>query len=133
MHEITIDFEMLGDTDEYSEMKKMERVLLYDTVHAVNERIGLDKTVEVTELEWDAIREKVAALKLSNVGEIVSRSVTGFTVVNRSISGNKLTDEAGDELVGRAVDRAFEESGEYTDSKVGQLRSWVNTHFQPIS
>ncbi len=134
VHEITIDFEMLGDTDEYSEMKKMQRVLLYDTVHATNKRIGLnDVALEVTELEWDAIRGKVAAVKLSNVGEIVSRSVTGFTVVNRSISGNKLTDEAGDELVGRAVDRAFEESGEYTDSKVGQLRSWVNTHFQPIS
>ena len=137
VHEITIDFEQLGDTVEFAGMKGLEQVLLYDTVTAIDERIRLSVTVEVTELEWDAIRKKVTALKLSNVAAYAGKNVSGFNVLNNSITGQKLTDDAGEDLVGSAVDQAVEQAQENTTTAVNNMnsiiRQWVTDNFEPIS
>lgn len=99
VHEITIDFEMLGDTEEYKELKGLEEALMYDSVTAINEEIGLSATMEVTEIKYDSIREKLKSLKLSNVTNYRGRSVSGFNVFNNSITGNKLTDDAIDMIL----------------------------------
>ena len=104
VHEITIDFEMLGDTEEYKELKGLESVLLYDTVRAEDETIGLDMDLYVTELEWNPIREKVTALKLSNVKTRAGRNVTGYNVQTKSITPEKLTDDVTEEIVNQVVD-----------------------------
>ena len=131
IHEITVDFEQLGDTDEYKAIRDLEKVLLYDTVIVKDERVGIDTELEVTELEWDIIREKVAAVKLANVNTYGGKNVTGFNVLNNSITGDKLTDDAGDAAKNQAVD----ESNGYTDNKISSLnsslRAWVNQNFEP--
>ena len=136
-HEITIDFEQLGDTVEYAELKGLEKVLLYDTVVAIDEQIQMSVTVEVVELEWDAIRQKVTALKLSNVASYAGKNVSGFNVLNNSITGTKLTDDAGEDIMSAAVDQANEESQQYTNTRVAglntSLRQWVTANFEPIS
>ena len=133
IHEITVDFEMLGDTEEYRALRKLENVLMYDTVKAINEEIGLSVTAEVVEIEYDCIRGKVTGLKLSNVNAYGGKNVSGFNVLNNSITGDKLTDEAGEAIAGAAVDEAVSESKGYTDNEVVALRNWVNNNFQPIS
>ena len=115
-HEITVEFEMLGDTDEYRPLKALQSVLLYDTVIVENPRVDLSVSVTVTELEFDCIKEKVTAVKLSNVNAYNVRNVSGFNVLNNTITGEKLTDEAGDGIVEEAV----EESADYTDTKATQ-------------
>lgn len=150
-HEITIDFELLGDTDEYRQLKGLENVLLYDTVVAINEEIGMSVSVEVVNIEYDCIRKKVKALKLSNVSQYGQKNVSGFNVFNNSITGNKLTDDAGDEIVVEAVDIAVPEAvgqaKDYTNSHtkgyVGSyeskfnnydesIKDWVTKHFRPV-
>ena len=127
-HEITVDFEMLGDTAEYAELRKLQKVLLYDNVKVINERVGLGATVTVTELEYDIVKEKVKALKLSNVQAYNVKNVSGFNVLVNSITGDKLTDDAGNEIVEEAVD----ESAEYTDEKatqtLGQSKKYTETY-----
>ena len=132
VHEITVDFEMMGDTDEYRELKDLEQVLMYDTVVVINEEIGLSVSVEVTEIEYDCIRRKIKSLKLSNVNAYGGRNVSGFNVFNNSITGDKLTDDAGDALVGSATDRAVEESADYTDDEIAKVKKWVQDNYQPI-
>ncbi|MBO7711490.1 MAG: phage tail protein [Lachnospiraceae bacterium] len=119
-HEITVDFEMLGDTAEYAYLKQLQRVLMYDTVKVVNERIGLGASVTVSEIEYDIVKEKIKALKLTNVNAYNVKNVSGFNVLVNSITGDKLTDDAGDEIVEEAVDQATEESKEYTNQKAQQ-------------
>lgn len=102
--EVTIQIEPLEDTAEYAWMKGMKSVLLYDTVKAYDERIGLEKTLYVSELEFDIIRKKILGLKLSNVQDFGGRTVTGYNVQNNSISAEKLTDGAKRDLVQAAVD-----------------------------
>ena len=129
VHEITIDFEMMGDTEEYKRMKNLEKVLLYDTVTCINEGIGMSVTAEVTEIEFDCIRKKITALKLSNVNAYAGRNVSGFNVFNNSITGDKLTDDVGQEIIGTTKADAIAESKSYTNSAVWNLQTWVNNNF----
>lgn len=104
IHDVTVDFEMLGSTDEYAQLKDLERVLLYDTVSVEDEEIGLSIRLTVTELEWDPVKKKVVALKLSNGNEKGGKNVTGYNVQAKSIGSDKLTDEVTDTIVQQAVD-----------------------------
>ena len=119
-HEITVDFEMLGDTAEYPELKKLQQVVMYDTVVVTDERVGLGASVTVNEIEFDIIKEKITALKLTNVNPYNVKNVSGFNVLVNTITGDKLTDEAGDGIRDEAVDIAVEESNGYTDEKAAQ-------------
>ena len=96
--EIKVDFEQLGDTVEYAWMKGLEQVLLYDTVYAVDERVGLSQALDVTEIEWDLVRRKMTALKLSNALDHGLRTVAGYNIGNNSIGTEKLTEAAITEI-----------------------------------
>ena len=109
-HEITVDFAMLGNTVEYEWLHDLQKVLLYDTVVAIDERVGMGASVIVTELEYDIVKKKITALKLENVRAYRVKNVSGFNVLNNSIDGDKLTDDAGDELIDQARDEAVTEA-----------------------
>lgn len=119
-HEITVVFERLGDTDEYKEFKALQQVVLYDTVIVIDERVGLGASVTVNEIEFDIIKEKITALKLTNVNPYNVKNVSGFNVLVNTITGDKLTDDAGDGIRDEAVGVAVEESNDYTDKKAEQ-------------
>ena len=94
-YEITITFEMLGDTAEYSYLKKLQTVLLYDKIRVRDTRTNQSATVIVQELEYDIVKEKVIAVKLSNVKRYNSmKNVSGFNMLNNSITLKKLTSDA---------------------------------------
>ena len=101
--EVTVDFVMMGDTYEYQHLKDLETVLLYDTVKVTNETIGLSKKLQVTELQWNAIRMRVTGLKLTNRKE-TARTVTGYNVQNSSIGKGKLSDEVKQEIIDEVKD-----------------------------
>ena len=126
-HEITIDFVRLGDTEEYKQFKDLQKVRLYDTVIAVDPRIDLSVSVQVIEIEFDAINERITAMKLSNIEAYNVRNTAGFNVLNNSITRPKLTDETEDGIIGDAVD----ESNEYTDAETARTlsasKSYTNT------
>ena len=132
-HEITIDFVRLGDTEEYKQYKDLQKVRLYDTVIAVNEQIDLSVSVEVTEIEFDIVNERITALKLSNIEGYNLKNTAGFNVLNNSITGDKLTDEAGRDIVGTVKEDAVSEANSFTTSTAAGLKARVNNNFQPIS
>lgn len=102
--EMTVDFEQQGDTDEYKIMKGLEKVLLYDTVTVQDEEIGVGWQLLVSEMEWDAIRLKVTALKLVNAMGYSRANVTGYNVQAKSIGSDKLADEVSDGLLNQVRD-----------------------------
>lgn len=116
-HEITVDFEMLGDTAEHPELKQLQQVVMYDTVIIIDERVGLGASVTVNEIEFDIIKEKITALKLTNVNPYNVKNVSGFNVLVNTITGDKLTDDAGDEIRDEAVDIAQDFTEEYATHK----------------
>ena len=146
-HDITVDFERLGDTAEYAGLKDLQKVMLYDLVKAVNLRIGLMADLYVSEVEFDIIKEKISALVLTNIRVYGVRSIGGFNVINNTITGDKLTDECGDALTDRAVyqagqytdqakSQAISTSESYTRQKISaydtELKQWLTQHYQPL-
>jgi len=132
-HEITIDFVRLGDTAEYQQFKDLQNVRLYDTVIAIDPRVDLSVSVQVTEIEFDAVNERVTAMKLSNIEGYNLRNTAGFNVLNNSITSDKLTDDVSDSI----IENVSDEANDYTDSKVSEasqsIRTWVTNNFQPIA
>ena len=104
--EVTVDFVMLGDTDEHKDIKRLERANLYDIVKVSDPRIGLDLALRVTEISWDAVKERVTGLKLSNIQRNAGQSISGFMLVNGSVSSASLSGQAIDELISSAADQA---------------------------
>jgi phage minor structural protein len=101
--EVTIRVEMLEDTEEYAWLKGKKDILLYDTVTAENQRLGMSKKLFVSEIEYDFVKEKITAVKLSVTGDTRRRSVTGYNVANNSITPEKLTRQVSDEIVKEVV------------------------------
>ena len=100
-HEITVDFERLGDTADYAWMRDLQQVLLYDTVHAIDERIGLESALEVTEIEWDFVTQKtpkITRIKVSTAIDHGLTTVAGYNIGNNSIGTEKLTEAAITEI-----------------------------------
>ena len=116
LKEITVDFIMLGDTAEYAWMKDLESILLYDTVIAINEKTGISASMTVSEIEYDIVKERVTGAKMENVKHYNVRNVAGMNVLDNTITGEKLTDEAGETIMGQAVDAA----AIYTDEKASE-------------
>lgn len=96
--EVTADLELLGKAAEYPWLKSLEKVLLYDTVHAENELIGLDVALEVTEMEWDIVHKKPKKIKASNAMNHGLATVAGYNLSNNSIGTEKLTEAAITEI-----------------------------------
>lgn len=151
LNEITVDFVILGDTVEYAWLKDLQSILLYDKVIAVSERTGISASMTVSELEYDIVKEKVTGAKMTNVKRYNVKNVWGFNVQDNTITGDKLTDEAGEALMGAAVDEAVEESTEiatnkatqalnsskgYTDQEISsydtQIKYYLQQHYQPL-
>jgi len=132
-HEITIDFVRLGDTEEYKQFKALQKLRLYDTVLVIDPRIDLSVSVQVVEIEFDAINERVTAMKLSNIEAYNLKNTAGFNVLNNSITGEKLTDE----VVGGLVDEATGEANAFTTAQVSglsvSLKAWATANFEPKS
>lgn len=98
--EITVDFELLGETDEYKQLKGLEKALLYDKVTVENDEIGLEVKLYVSELEWDFIRQKIKALKLVNVNSYAGKNTTtGYQVQAKSIGSGKLSDDVAEGIL----------------------------------
>ena len=114
--EVTVDFEMLGATAENPEFKPLESVLLYDQVTVIDESIGLDTQLTVTELEWNALKKKVTAIKISNAEDRGGRSVTGYNVQAKSIGWSKLTDEVQGDIINQVKGMI----PEYTDPEAAR-------------
>jgi len=105
--EVTVDFLMLGYTEEYREVRRLEQVAMYDIVHAVNPRVGLDAALRVVEIEWDAIRKRITGIKLSNIADQARKSVAGYMMTDQSVTEDKIAMQTMTDIVEAAADRAI--------------------------
>ena len=96
--EISVNFEELGDTDEFSWLKGLEHVRIYDVVTAEDPRVGLEEALTVSEMEWDIIRRKVTAIKVATNLNATTANVAGYNITNNSIGSEKLTESAITEI-----------------------------------
>ena len=89
--ELTVQFLLLGDTQEYRQYRQLERISLYDTVRVTDPTINLDLSLQVSGYSWDPLRERFKSIKLGNVFEQRGRDVASYNLIDGSIRYNKLS------------------------------------------
>lgn len=105
--EITVQFEPLERTDEFRQLRGLMTVNLYDVVHVEDPEIGLEAEVKVSEIEYNYVARKITGIKLSNVQNSVTKTVTGYNITNGSIGSEKLKDDVITSTVETAKDETL--------------------------
>lgn len=95
---LTVDFLMLGDTEEFRQYRDLERLSLYDTVEVVHPDLGLSTKAQVKSYEWDAIRRRYTRITLGDAFAQAEHTVYGYSVGDSTIGIRKLTPEAINEI-----------------------------------
>ena len=76
---ISADMVLLQNTEQYKDYKILEEVSLGDTIHCINNHLGIATDARVIELEYDAIRKKVTAVVIGDVQYNYFDNVTSAT------------------------------------------------------
>ena len=125
--EITVQYEPLERTEEFSRLRGLMTVNLYDLVHVEDPEIGLEAEVKVSEIEYNYVARKITGIKLSNVTNTTTRTVTGYNITNGSIGSEKLKDDVLTGTVEQATDNAQTVVQELDVSVVDNLTSTSTT------
>lgn len=118
--DITVEFQMLGDTVEYAQYKKLEKLYLYDTVTVRHPEIGLNRKLQVSETRWDAIRETFEAITLSSSLEYNGITIAGFQIASGTLTAKNLgrSSVGMDQLASGAVSGDKIEAGAIVAGKI---------------
>lgn len=65
---ISVDMVLLQNTEQYKDVQILETVSLGDTVHCINNHLGVVTDARVIELEYDSIRRKVSSVVIGETG-----------------------------------------------------------------
>lgn len=88
--DITVEFQLLGETVEYAQYKALEKLFLYDTVTVKHPEIHLNRKLQVSETRWDAIREAFEAITLSSSLDYSGITIAGFQIASGAITAKNM-------------------------------------------
>ena len=95
---LTVDFLLLGDTEEYKAYRDLERLTLYDVVEIHHPDLGLSVRAQVKSYEWDAVAKRYTRITLGDVFGTADHTVYGYSLADGTVSVRKLSPEAIDEI-----------------------------------
>jgi len=88
---LTVEFLLLGDTEEFRQYRGLQRVNLYDEIAVITGPSGMKSTAQVTEYEYDCILQRYNSIRVGRVNTF--RRVPGFTLTSGSVTYSKLSPE----------------------------------------
>lgn len=91
--EIDVNFTLLGETEEYSQYKGLEKLYMYDLIRAGDSRVGMNIQLQVSHIDWDCINERYIGMKVGNVFDYGGRTVFGYNIGTDAIDYEKISTE----------------------------------------
>lgn len=91
--ELTVNFTLIGSTEEYREYRDLEKVYMYDLVRVADPRVGMNIQLQVSHIEWDCILERYNSIKVGNVFDYGGRTVFGYNIGTDAIDYEKISTE----------------------------------------
>ena len=88
---LTVEFLLLGDTEEFRQYRGLQRVNIYDEIAVITGPSGMKSTAQVTEYEYDCILQRYNSIRVGRVNTF--RRVPGFTLTSGSVTYSKLSPE----------------------------------------
>lgn len=98
--ELTVNFTLLGETEEYKQYRDLEKLYMYDLVRVTDPRVGLNLQLQVSHVDWDCILERYNSIKVGNVFDYGGRTVFGYNVGDGAISYEKISQETIRRIIG---------------------------------
>lgn len=95
---VDVDLQMLGSTEEYSYLKDLEILYMYDSVRVVHPGLGIETTCYLTGYTFDAIMKRYTNITLTNARRQQTGATAGYELKNNSIRFEKLSQTAVDRL-----------------------------------
>lgn len=95
---LSVDFLLLGDTEEFRQYRGLQSVQLYDWILIEDSAVGLSTVAQVKSIRWDAILGRYNGVTLGDVRDHGLRAVAGYELGTRIISTRMLTPELRERL-----------------------------------
>lgn len=99
---LSVEFFRLGDTAEFAQYKQLEDVYLYDRVRIRHPKINVDVLAEVTEYEYDVLRDRPSRITLGYVQQMnkakripaweLPTNIPGTAIARETLDGGALSD-----------------------------------------
>lgn len=87
---LKVEFQNLGDTEEYAQYKRLDDVFLYDRVQIWHPKIGIEVLVKANRHEFDILREKSISMEFGTVRKDWTRTQVATWQVPSGLPGYKL-------------------------------------------
>ena len=100
MVELTVNFTLLGESEEYKQYRGLEKLYMYDLVRVVDPRVGLNLQLQVSHVDWDCILERYNSIKVGNVFDYGGRTVFGYNIGDGAINYEKISQETIRRIIG---------------------------------
>lgn len=136
---ITANLQMLKYTDQYKDVEPLETVRLGDRVHCINENLGITTDARVTEIVYDAVKDRIDSVTLGEYSKtFIERMATGLNRLETIEDGKsaylhvKYSDDGGTTFTANDGDTPGDWIGTYTDERETAildvtLYTWVKT------
>ena len=98
--ELTVNFTLLGESEEYKQYRGLEKLYMYDLVRVVDPRVGLNLQLQVSHVDWDCILERYNSIKVGNVFDYGGRTVFGYNIGDGAINYEKISQETIRRIIG---------------------------------
>lgn len=86
---LEVQFVLLGDTEEYAQYRGLQTVCMYDLITVRMDRSGMEATAQITEYEYDSIRQRYNSIKAGDI-KSMARRIPGYRLKKGSITYDKL-------------------------------------------
>ena len=97
--EMEVEFQNLGDTEEYAQFKGLETCFLYDYVRVSFIQNGINKVARVTEIEWDLLLNKIKSIKIGKVMNKMATAGVANWQVPTGLDGRKIANGTTSETI----------------------------------
>lgn len=87
---LTVQFKLLGETEEYKQYRQLERLFLYDTVIITHRPLGIEASTNCVGIEFDLLSGDNGTYTSATFGKIKNQTITVASWQISSINGQKI-------------------------------------------
>ena len=95
---LTVDFLLLGNTEEYQQYRGLEEVSMYDQITVQAPQIGLDIKLQVSRIRYDCILGRFLGIEVGDVFDYNGNTVSGYQIGNGAIYYEKISQSTIDRI-----------------------------------
>ena len=91
---LRVDFQMLGDTEEYRQFRGLEQVAMYDRITVKDTQMDIDLQLQVNRIRYDSIRKRYLGIEVGDVFDYDGQTVAGYEIGDGAIYYEKISPAA---------------------------------------